>query len=192
MMSSFFDAVLERPTPFLVCTVVWFVHGFILDIFVINVLPYLSPAASDAQRDDKFVWARGGYKNYPQVKNLGPAHRRFMAENQCYAVLRLAPIFFITNMPVLLLCAISYLIEAFTIMTEQVRYHAPPSAMLPQTLMAVFCSMLTYTVTTNADGFISNVDPQFLQVIQGICGLCWICFLVGLNASRGNSPLKKD
>ena len=40
----------------------WFIHGFILDIVVINILPYLSAKVSDAQRADKFPWALGGYK----------------------------------------------------------------------------------------------------------------------------------
>lgn len=45
------------PTSFIVCTVMWIIHGFILDIVVIGVLPFLSATASDAQRADKFPYA---------------------------------------------------------------------------------------------------------------------------------------
>ena len=31
----------------------WFIHGFVLDVVVIGVLPFLSASASDAQRADK-------------------------------------------------------------------------------------------------------------------------------------------
>ena len=53
---------MSMPLPFKVCTGMWFIHGFILDIVVINILPYLSAKVSDAQRADKFPWALGGYK----------------------------------------------------------------------------------------------------------------------------------
>ena len=152
----------------------------------------LDAKASDAERADKFVWALGGYKDYPKVPNLGPTHRRFMAENQGYALLRIAPIFCITSMPVLILCQISYLIEAVTIMTEQIYYHSPPNAMLPQTLMAVFASIVTYAATTKGDGFITDMTPEFLMGLQGICGLCWVCWGFALKASSGNAPLKVD
>ena len=66
-----------------------------------------------------------------------------MAENQAYALVRIAPAFFSTNLPVLLLCVVSYLIEAVAILLEQTFYHAPPNSMLPQTLMAVFASIVT-------------------------------------------------
>ena len=42
------------PVAFIVCTVMWIIHGAILDVFVIGVLPFLSKTASDAQREDKF------------------------------------------------------------------------------------------------------------------------------------------
>ena len=185
-------SIMELPTPFIVCTVMWFIHGFILDIIVINLLPYLDAKASDAERADKFVWALGGYKDYPKVENLAPTHRRFMAENQAYALLRIAPIFCITSGPVLILCQISYLIEAVTIMSEQVYYHSPPNAMLPQTLMAVFASIVTYAATTKGDGFITDMTPELLMGLQGICGLCWVCWGFALKASTGNAPLKVD
>ena len=103
------------PTSFIVCIVMWFVHGFVLDILVIGVLPFISVAAADAQRADKFPWALGGYTGFEKVKNLEPTHRRFIAENAAYAVLRIGPAFFITCLPVMCLCVFSYLIEAITI-----------------------------------------------------------------------------
>lgn len=181
----------DMPTPFIVCTVMWFIHGFILDIVVINVLPFLDATKSDAERADKFVWALGGYKDYPKVDNLAPTHRRFMAENQAYALLRVAPIFFITSAPVLLLCVISYLIEAIAIMTEQVYYHAPPNAMLPQTLMGVFSTVVTFAAMTD-DGFISDMSPGLLLLIKLSCGSCWVCWGLAAKASTGNAPLKLE
>jgi len=167
------------PTSFIVCCVMWFIHGFILDILVIGVLPFISKAASDAQRADKFPWALGGYKNFPSVPNLAPTHRRFIAENAAYALLRIAPAFFITNMPVLLMCVISYFIEGVTIAWELSTYDAPAGSMLPQTLMGVFASVVTYTVTTNTDGYIKEVDPDLLLAMQSFCALTWGCWLVG-------------
>lgn len=41
------------PTSFIVCTVMWFIHGFVLDIFIIGVLPFLSVKKADAERADK-------------------------------------------------------------------------------------------------------------------------------------------
>ena len=40
--------MLGMPTPFIVCTVMWVVHGFILDTVVIGILPFVSESASDA------------------------------------------------------------------------------------------------------------------------------------------------
>jgi len=155
----------------------WFVHGFVLDIFIIGILPFLSATASDAQRLDKFPWALGGYKNYPKVPNLDPTHRRFIAENAAYALLRLAPIIFITNLPVLCMCVASYFIEGLTIMWEISQYEAPPNAMLPVTLMGVFASITTYTATTNTNGYIEDIDPSVLLAMQLACGLTWLCWV---------------
>lgn len=118
------------PTSFIVCTVMWIIHGLILDILVIGVLPFLSVKASDGQRKEKFPWALGGYKGFDAkgslVPNLAPTHRRFIAENAAYALLRIAPAFFITNMPVLLMCVISYFIEGVTIAVRCWRSNAHP------------------------------------------------------------------
>jgi hypothetical protein len=167
------------PTAFIVCTVMWIIHGFVLDILVIGVLPFLSVKASDDQRADKFPWALGGYAKYAKVPNLEPTHRRFIAENAAYAVLRIAPAIFITNQEVLLLCVVSYFIEGVTIAWEIMRYDAPPKSMVPQTLMGVFASVTTYAYTTNEGGFIKDVDPMLLMATQATCGLTWLCWLGG-------------
>lgn len=204
----------------------WIVHGLILDIVVIGVLPFISEKASDAQRADKFPWALGGYGGnggpygfeYPKVPNLAPTHRRFIAENAAYAVLRICPIFFITSstpqvagrslranapaaaahalsphyrrcrrphsaVPVLLMCVISYAIEGMTIAWELASYKAPANAMLPQTLMGVFASVVTYTATTNTDGYIPVVEPGLLLAMQIFCTLTWVFWIKGFMAT---------
>jgi len=176
------------PTSFIVCTVMWIIHGFVLDILIINVLPFLSATKSDAERLDKFPWALGGYEGYPKVPNLDPTHRRFMTENAVYALLRVAPAFFITNVPVMLLCVISYFIEGVTIAWEICKYKCPANAMLPQTLMAVFASIVTYTVTCNKDGYIPSPCPKQVLAMQVFCGLTWVCWVFG---AYGTASKKK-
>ena len=186
------------PTSFIVCMVMWFIHGFVLDILVIGVLPFISAAASDAQRADKFLWALGGYKGFvskgapavAKIPNLAPTHRRFIAENACYALCRISPIFFITNIPVLLICVISYFIEGVTIAWEINSYGAPAGAMLPQTLMGVFASVTTYTVTMNADGFIpETADSAFeTMVMQAVCAMTWACWVAGAAGTAMKKP----
>jgi len=177
------------PTSFIVCSVMWFVHGFILDIVIIGVLPFLSAKASDAQRADKFPWALGGYKGFPLVANLAPTHRRFITENAAYALLRLGPLVFITNLPVLLLCVLSYLVEGITIAWEIMSHEAPPNAMLPQTLMGIFATLTTYTATINTDGFIKDIDPSILLAMQISTALTWVCWL---GAASTVATKKKD
>ena len=36
----------DKPTSLIVCTVMWFLHGFMLDIVIIGVLPVLTGAKS--------------------------------------------------------------------------------------------------------------------------------------------------
>ena len=186
--------MLGMPTPFIVCTVMWIIHGFVLDFLVIGVLPFLSKAISDGQRNEKFPWALGGYAGYgvaEKVNNLGPTHRRFMTgqcgerldegdkrpppltppafppENLAYALLRFAPVFFIKDLNVLCMCTLSYAIEGSTIAWEISTWGCTDGrAMLPQTLMGVFSSIVTYAATTNPEGFLPNPDPTVLMVSQ--------------------------
>lgn len=148
--------------------------------------PNLSPCTSlidQCSGRSRGRWALGGYKGYPKVANLAPTHRRFIAENAAYALLRLAPVFFITNLPILLCTVVSYFIEGVTIAWEIASYNAPANSMLPATLMGVFATVTTYTATVNADGYIKDVDPTVLLAMQVFTGLTWGCWMVSAGAT---------
>ena len=170
------------PTPFAVCTVMWLFHGLVLDILIIGVLPFLSASASDAQRAEKFPWANGGYDGFPKVPNLDPTHRRFIAENAVYALLRASPAIFITNVPVITLCVISYLLEGMTICWEITCHKAPPSSMLPQIGLAVFATVSTYAVATNPDDFIADVPAELLLVMKCSTAATWLCWVLSASS----------
>lgn len=174
---TFLEAALDMPKSFIAMRAMFAFHGFVLDILIINILPFLSVKASDAQRDDKFPWCKGGYKGFDPVKNLEPTHRRFMAENVAYAIMRGGPAFFLTCTPVLCLAVVSHLAEAITIAWEIIRYNAPARAMIPVTLMGVFATQTTLTVFWNVDNTIANVCPTVLLVMQVCCGLIYGCWL---------------
>eukprot|EP00326_Haptolina_ericina_P017371 CAMPEP_0181200094 /NCGR_PEP_ID=MMETSP1096-20121128/17560_1 /TAXON_ID=156174 ORGANISM="Chrysochromulina ericina, Strain CCMP281" /NCGR_SAMPLE_ID=MMETSP1096 /ASSEMBLY_ACC=CAM_ASM_000453 /LENGTH=175 /DNA_ID=CAMNT_0023290387 /DNA_START=1 /DNA_END=528 /DNA_ORIENTATION=- len=159
----------DKPTPFIVCTVMWFLHGLILDIIIIGVLPVISGEKT----------ASAMFYN-SKLANLAPQHRRFIAENTAYAVMRIAPIFFTDNLPVLLITVASYFVEGFTICREIYKYKSPSDAMGPATLMGVFASVVTYAATVNTDGYIKEVDPTVLMVLQGFCGLTWACWVASV------------
>jgi len=163
------------PTSFIVCTVMWFLHGFILDIVIIGVLPVL---AGGKTADAMFYNGK--------ADNLCPQHRRFIAENTAYAVMRIAPIFFSDSLPVLLIVVVSYFVEGFTICREILKYKSPADALPPQTLMGVFASVVTYAATCNTGGYIKVVDPMVLMALQIFCGLTWVCWLVGVTAAQKN------
>jgi len=112
---------------------------------IINVLPFVDEAASDAQRTEKFPWALGGYAGFARVPNLGPTHRRFMTENMAYAILRTAPALFYTNVPILCTAVASHLVEALTIAWEIIYYECPANAMVPVTLMGLFSTQTLLT-----------------------------------------------
>lgn len=77
----------------------------------------------------------------------------------------------------LLLAVVSYFIEGLTIAWEITAHEAPPSSMVPATLMCVFASVTTYTATMNAEGYIKDVDPSVLMALQVFCALTWGCWL---------------
>lgn len=163
----------DKPTPFIVCTVMWFLHGFMLDIFIIGVLPIIT---GEKTSSGMFYDAKGA--------SLAPQHRRFIAENTAYAVMRLAPIFFTKNMPVLLINVVSYFVEGFTVCRELIKYNAPSDAFGPQTLLSIFASIVTYAVTTNPDGYVKEVDPTLLMMMQGFCGLTWACWVTAVVGTK--------
>ena len=81
------------PTTFVSLAWMLMLHGFFLDIIIIGVLPFLSASAGDKSRKALFPWCLGGYGGFgsSEVPNLAPCHRRFIAENAAYAVLRGVP-----------------------------------------------------------------------------------------------------
>jgi len=170
-------------------------HGFFLDIIIIGILPFLSESAGDASRAALFPWCLGGYAGFgsDKVPNLAPTHRRFIAENAAYAVLRggaglyvfLAPAL---AMPALVLAVVSHFIEAVTIAWELFSHGAPKDSAPPMTLMGIFASWTLATVMFNTDYFV--VDAASLLVIQVFVGLtwaAWMCGVVGIKmqASKG-------
>ena len=106
-----------------------------------------------------------------------------MTENAAYAIVRVAPIFFPDLLPVLLLCVLSYLVEALTIAWEIAKYDAPANAMLPQTLMSVFATLVTFAATSNPDGFIDSVDETVLMLTQGACIGTYLCWAIAAVAT---------
>ena len=99
-------------------TIMLLFHGFVLDIIIIGLLPFLSADAGDKSRLALFPWCLGGYVGFgaDKVPNLAPTHRRFIAENAAYAVLRGVPGLFVLYfpelaMPMLLMAVISHFIE---------------------------------------------------------------------------------
>ena len=175
------------PTMYAVCFVMWLFHGIVLDILLIGLLPFLSADRSDAQRADKFIWALGGYEGYPKVPNLGPTHRRFITENAAYALLRASPAIFITNVPIITTCVISYLIEAVTVSWEITCWNCPADGMVAVTLMGVFASISTYTVSTNPEGYIADVPENLVVVMKAATAGCWLCWVI----SAGSLATKK-
>ena len=158
----------DKPTPFIVCTVMWFLHGLVLDIIIIGVLPVIS-----GEKTASAMFYNG------KLANLAPQHRRFIAENTAYAVMRIAPIFFCDNLPVLLITVVSYFVEGWTICREIVKYKSPADAIPPATLMGVFATIVTYAATFD-DGYIKDPDPMVLMALQTFWGLTWACWLASV------------
>ena len=46
---TFLEAALDMPKSFIAMRAMFAFHGFVLDILIINILPFLSVKASDAQ-----------------------------------------------------------------------------------------------------------------------------------------------
>ena len=110
------------PLSYIGLSTMLMLHGFLLDVIIIGVLPFLDLQKADSSRKALFPWALGGYEGFGsgEVPNLAPTHRRFIAENAAYAVLRGVPGIVILYsgfyaMPVLLMAVFSHFIEAVTI-----------------------------------------------------------------------------
>ena len=69
----------SMPTSLIVCCVMWFLHGFMLDIVIIGVLPVLTGAKS---ADAMFYNGKSANLN-PTVCLDAPSHAAFAAHAPC-------------------------------------------------------------------------------------------------------------
>jgi len=171
-------------------------HGFFLDIIIIGILPFLSADAGDKSRLALFPWCLGGYPGFgaDKVPNLAPTHRRFIAENAAYAVLRGAPGLIVIYYPelamvALLMAVISHFIEALTIAWEIFSYNAPVDSAPPMTLMGIFSSWTLYICMSNPEDYLT-VDADLLLLMKIFVGLTWACWAWGVAgiAKKGSAP----
>ena len=140
-------------TSVVAISVTLLIHGLILNVTIIGLVPTISATAANGSRGALFQWTTSGYPGffglgYPfleKLPNLHPCHRRFIAENAAYAVLRGgAGIYALfagaIAMPALTMAVASHWIEAVTIAWEIFKYGCPPDAAPPMTLMGIFSS----------------------------------------------------
>ena len=178
-------------TSVVAMSVMLLIHGFVLDVIIIGLVPMISASAANGSRAALFPWTLGGYPGfigpgYPfldKLPNLHPCHRRFIAENAAYAVLRggagIYALFDGANaVPALTMAVASHWAEAVTIAWEIFTYGCPPDAAPPMTLMGIFSTWTLLTVMNNDDYF--TVDPASLTAMQIMVGLTWCSWLVGV------------
>jgi hypothetical protein len=174
---------LEMPISFTLMCVMFLFHGGFIDIFVINVLPNLKPPSPLRGWDPEAS---------KEEENKSPTHRRFMAENASYALIRLAPIFFIRDMNVYCICTISYLLEGLSISWEINFYNGTKEAMPPATLMCIFSTWVLLTTKFNG-GFIPDFDDNVFVVMcvsVAMTYLCWIASAMAVSKKPdGSVPL---
>jgi hypothetical protein len=161
-------------------------HGYFLDVFIIAILPLISADAGDKSRTALFPWCQGGYAGFgsDKVPNLGPCHRRFIAENIAYAALRGMPAIFVLYDPSVAMCALlmavaSHWIEAVTIAWEIFMYNAPVDSAPPMTLMGIFSTWVLIVCMTNPGDYLT-VDETMLFVMKILVGLTWASWAVGV------------
>mmetsp|Transcript_118988 Transcript_118988/g.206620 ORF Transcript_118988/g.206620 Transcript_118988/m.206620 type:complete len:181 (-) Transcript_118988:169-711(-) len=172
---------MAMPASFIAMCCMFLFHGGFIDIVAINILPHLGGSP-----------LRGWEPNKDPEKN--PMQRRFMAENLAYALLRLAPVFFIKDMNVYMLTTISYLLEGGSISWEINFYNGTSDAMPPATLMCIFSTWVLLTVFFNQDDFIPDVDPTIFKVMcvsVGLTWLAWIMSLIGVSKKSSYQPLNQ-
>jgi len=177
------------PTSFTALGIYFLFHGFFLDIIVIGLIPLLSATAAEASRKALFPWCRGGYPGFgaDEVPNLAPTHRRFIAENAAYAILRGGPGLYIlsgmgpASLPVMVLAVVSYAAEGFTIANEIFNYGAPADAAPPMTLMGIFSTWTMITVLNNEGNYLgSSPDKAQVNAIIAFVAITWLCWLYGV------------
>jgi len=174
---------MQMPISFTAMCAMFLFHGGFIDVFLINVLPTLKPPSPMRGWDPEAS---------KEEENKTPTQRRFMAENAAYALLRLAPIFFIKDMGIYCICTISYLLEGLSISWEINCYNGTKDALPPATLMCVFSTWVLLTVKFNG-GFLPDFDDSVFTVMcvsVGLTWLCWIASLMGLSKKPdGSKPL---
>ena len=184
------------PASFIALAIHFLVHGFFLDVIIIGILPFLSADAGDKSRKALFPWALGGYLGFDLVPNLGPCHRRFVAENAAYAVLRGgAGVYILCGnggegvITALVLAVVSHFCEALTIAWELFSYNAPPDSAPPMTLMGLFATWTYVTVVQNEDhylgGVISDANLNALRVFLGLTWASWLFGVAGVLKNKG-------
>jgi len=173
------------------------VHGFFLDIFIIGIVPFMSATKGDASRLALFPWCLGGYPGFgaDKVPNLAPTHRRFIAENAAYAILRGVPGFYVLfspalAMPALTMAVMSHAAEALTIAWEIAKYNAPPDSAPPMTLMGIFATWTLFVVSGNPDGYFTVDEGSlfYMKVFVGITWACWLYGVVGVIQNKKKGP----
>jgi len=171
---------MAMPISFTAMCCMFMFHGGFIDIVVINILPHLGGSPM-----------RGWEPN--QEPEKAPMQRRFMSENLAYALMRLAPLFFVKSIPVYLVCIISYLLEGSSIEWEINFYNGTKDALPPSTLMCVFSTWVLLTVHFNQGDFITEVDPDIFMLMcvsVAMTWWVWIMSLLGLSKKPRGSELK--
>lgn len=188
---------MEVPGAVMGMTVMLLIHGFFLDIFIIGTVPFLSADAGEKSRTALFPWCLGGYPGFgaDKVPNLAPTHRRFIAENAAYAILRGLPGLFVLYFPELamgglLMAVASHFFEAITIAWEIFAYNAPVDSAPPLTLMGVFSTWTLYICATNPEAYLT-VDETLLGVMKILVGCTWASWafgVAGIVKNKGKAP----
>lgn len=170
-------------------------HGYFLDVIIIAILPFISSSAADKSRTLLFPWCQGGYLGWgldKADKNLGPPHRRFIAENIAYACLRGMPAIAVLYDPTiamfaLLMATASHFVEAVTIAWELFMYNAPVDAAPPMTLMGIFSSWVLFICMTNPEDYLT-VDENMLMMMKVFVGLTWTAWACGVAGIMMKKP----
>merc|ERR1712178_448317 len=179
------------PGSFIALAVHFLIHGFFLDVIIIGFLPFISSAAGDASRKKLFPWCLGGYSGFgaDEVPNLAPTHRRFIAENAAYAILRGGAGVYIlcgggeATLAALVLAVVSHWAEAATIAWELSSFGAPPDSAPPMTLMGIFSTWTMITVLYNQDDYLGTgmeLGNQSVNAIVAFATLTWTPWLSGV------------
>ena len=148
-------------TSVVAISVTLLIHGLILNVTIIGLVPTISATAANGSRGALFQWTTSGYPGffglgYPfleKLPNLHPCHRRFIAENAACVVLRggvgIYALFHGANaMPAHTLAVPSHWVEAVTIAWGIFIYGYPTDVAPPMTFMEIFLPWTFLTVVS--------------------------------------------